>query len=547
MAMTHTENGALTFASSGDPLVDLYFRLVDGVNDSDMRLLLEGAWRSSPLSTLKVLFDLRNCRGGKGRHHLFAQAFAYLLLVKYDEISLENHPLWFCLMAQFGSFKDFFRLADELKKTAQSLELGSNKLNILINELMTVYAEFLVEDVKTHWGMTISEYSTACRNGRPKDVGDVKVVRKTFENLDSGESEKEEESSSSGPRKVLSLAAKYAPKEKGYKYSGYSKLLMNKMGLTLGVNGGKAYRWLCADLRDELNIVEKAMSSREWDSIKYSKVSSLALKRYLKAFRKHDEKGFKAYMESVKKGEAKANVGQLYPHDFVNTIRRSSDKSVIDDTSILFDQFLEKHAGVFPDSLAMVDVSGSMSVQVSGSISAMDVAVALGIVISWNAKGPHAKKFVTFSTESTIEEINGETWSERIGGITNAHWSMSTNIQAAFENILKQGLVVKRLFIISDMQFNEATKSQTNFEVVKAKYAAAGLTLPQVVFWNVSPKCQDVPVRVDESGTILLSGFSTAIVKSIYEDPEATLNMTPRSFLDTVLASAMYENVLYIS
>jgi hypothetical protein len=224
-----------------------------------------------------------------------------------------------------------------------------------------------------------------------------------------------------------------------------------------------------------------------------------------------------------------------------------SDQDLENDTSVLFDQFLDKHASTFPDSIAIVDVSGSMTSLVSETISALDVAIALGIVISWKAEGPHAKKFITFSQTSDIVPIVGDTWLERIRNISNSKWAMNTNLQAAFNNILEAGLDVKRLFVISDMQFDLASRGQTNFEDIRKKYLEAGKTLPQIVFWNVSPRCGDVPVQHKEDGTVLLSGFSTAVVKRLYEDPNGALDINPQAFLELVINNSMYDNVLYIS
>jgi hypothetical protein len=62
--------------------------------------------------------------------------------------------------------------------------------------------------------------------------------------------------------------------------------------------------------------------------------------------------------------------------------------------------------------------------------------------------------------------------------------------------------------------YGRARKSQTNFSVAKAKYQAAGYEMPQIVFWNVSARHDQSPVSFDENGTMLVSGFSPSIFKN---------------------------------
>ena len=85
--------------------------------------------------------------------------------------------------------------------------------------------------------------------------------------------------------------------------------------------------------------------------------------------------------------------------------------------------------------------------------------------------------------------------------------------------ILLIRILPKRLFIISDMQFNEieyrSAGVKTNFEVIEQKYKDAGYTRPQIVFWNVNGSSTDFPVTVDDQGTALISGFSPSVMKAV--------------------------------
>ena len=79
------------------------------------------------------------------------------------------------------------------------------------------------------------------------------------------------------------------------------------------------YRKLLSKGRAALGdaIVERKMCAGQWETIEYPKVCSNAMRRYARAFGKHSHPRFSAYLESVKKGEAKINASVLYPMDIV--------------------------------------------------------------------------------------------------------------------------------------------------------------------------------------------------------------------------------------
>ena len=55
----------------------------------------------------------------------------------------------------------------------------------------------------------------------------------------------------------------------------------------------------------------------------------------------------------------------------------------------------------------------------------------------------------------------------------------------------------------------------TLFETIAKKYAAHGYKLPRLVFWNVNSRTGTVPVKNNDLGVALVSGFSVNIVKMV--------------------------------
>jgi len=107
--------------------------------------------------------------------------------------------------------------------------------------------------------------------------------------------------------------------------------------------------------------------------------------------------------------------------------------------------------------------------------------------------------------------------------MVKSHWEMGTNLHAAMNKILDvavkgnvpQAEMPEMLLILSDMQFNQCVRHDDSaMEMIERKYAAAGYTVPQVVFWNLNSS-DNVPVKADKSGAALVSGFSPAIMKAL--------------------------------
>ena len=60
------------------------------------------------------------------------------------------------------------------------------------------------------------------------------------------------------------------------------------------------------------------MSANAWDSLKYSRVPSVCIRKNKRHFEKHDKERFTKYLEDVKGGKKKIASGALKPHELVS-------------------------------------------------------------------------------------------------------------------------------------------------------------------------------------------------------------------------------------
>ena len=58
----------------------------------------------------------------------------------------------------------------------------------------------------------------------------------------------------------------------------------------------------------------------------------------------------------------------------------------------------------------------------------------------------------------------------------------------------------------------------TNLQVIQSKYRDAGYDMPQLVFWNVDARTKQVAATKDESGVVLVSGYSPVVMKTVLSD-----------------------------
>ena len=306
----------------------------------------------------------------------------------------------------------------------------------------------------------------------------------------------------------------------------------------------KQYRKMLVGLT---NVVESKMCAKDWEKIDYSKLPSLASSRYQKSFNKNDNERYNEYKKCLQDGTAKVNAGAVYPYDIVKSINMGGDTIVSEKQWESLPNWME---GSVERILPVVDVSGSMDVEVGGNpnLSCMDVAVSLGMYISERNEGSFKDAFITFSNNPQLQYLTGSL-SERLLQLRRADWAMSTDLEAVFNLILHQakmnnvpeGNMPTKILILSDMQFNQATRRDSlgAQSMIEAMYEEAGYTKPNIIYWNLNAKGGNFPVEFDKNGTALVSGFSPSILKSLLGGK----NMTPESIMMDTVNDERYSSI----
>ena len=462
-----SENGALGYRTSGKELLDLNFAVASlrGASEQAIVEKFTKAFFDDKILAMKWLFFARDARGGLGERRLFRIVLKNLV---------ENNPEMVIpvinLIPEYGRIDDLWCLLDN----QESAEV--------------VY----------------------------------KIVDKQLE----------EDLNNMKGNKPISLMAKWMPSinASSAQTKKYAKQLCKALHVT-----ERQYRKSMSALRKYLDVVEVKMSAKNWSEIRYEAVPSRANLIYNGAFLRNDEERRREYLGKLEKGETKINASTLYPHDIVHKYSGRYHK----------DATIEALWKALPDTvqgcgntIVVADGSGSMTCNIGGNtrVTALEVANALAIYFAENSSGEFKDKYITFSERPQLVDFsNANSLYDKLRIAITHNECANTNIEKVFDLILTTAIkhnmsqkdMPKNVLIISDMEFDSCATSgnssrwsldrpsQRLFDVIAKRYTDAGYKLPRLVFWNVNSRTGTIPVKENDLGVALVSGFSTNVCKMV--------------------------------
>ena len=495
------ENKAIEYNVDGvnNIFVALFFALVRNIPDyrleemvNRMCLIANESKKEYLCDLFVLIFQTRDCRGGKGERNIFYKML--LQVYSYFPIIVEN---LIPLIAEYGCYRDYFTILE--KNKCETLK------NLIIN--------FLYEQI-------IKDYS----------------LKKT----------------------KVSILAKWMPRE-GHKWAKKNPILFSLLTdkfvssneLNLSINDVKnarraTYRRI---IRELTNVVETQMCANEFDKIKHEQTPSVALNKYRKAFANEHLKIPPSYHQELTGNRhptdpkriicrqnlkmvlstKKINGMQLDIHKLIANVLQTSYPYSIMENNIAANQWttikenvIESFTTIQSDAinlgklLPLIDVSGSMRGV------ALEVAIGIGMLVSELSINVFKNKFITFHETPSWGLITGDNFYDRVLSIKNTNWGSSTNFIAVFDMILDKIIEynltqdqIPDLLVLSDMQFNQADKELTTFEVIQNKFLSIGFLPPRLIFWNLRGNTDGFPVQSTTENTIMISGYSPALLKSI--------------------------------
>lgn len=456
--IARTENGAKGFETSGSKLLDLNFRIPSFREDGKIPFdLFQLSYEQEANLTLRWLLYLRDIKQGCGERDSFRKFLIYLC---------DHDPI-----------------------------VGSK------------FIEEFVHGDYGRWDDIIEVYFVVENEGIKHIIKNI-LVDQLHNDMDALRP---------------SLLAKWLPSESSKNL--VTRQRARKLATEVFRCSYPVYRKTLSILRKHVASTEVLSSAGKWKDILYQNVPSKANLKYKSAFLIHDRERRLNYLKAVAENKATINANAMFLHDIVLAYDLNSERSDITLETLWGNQ--EKPIN-FTDTLVVYDSSGSMTCNYVGNVQVSVIASALAIYCAENNAGTYHNKFVTFSTKPRcISFPEQSSLFEKLKQLRELHENYwSTNIEAVFDLILNTAVktnakandLPKNILIISDMEFDEAFDigdDSTLFEIISKKYIEAGYKLPKLVFWNVCSRTNVVPMRYNENGVILLSGFSKNLLTMV--------------------------------
>lgn len=466
-----TENGAIGYRTTGKKLLDLNFQVSSLRNQSEQEIMdkFTDIFYEDRLLAVKWLFFAGDVREGLGERRLFRIGMKYLA---------KNHS-------------DFAKA---------------------VLKLVPFY---------TRWDNLLCLLDTSLCD---------EVIQIIKQQLEEDRQHMQEQNS-------ISLLAKWLPSANASskETKRLAHIIIDKLDIS-----ERQYRKMLSELRAYLKVVEVSMSKKEWSQIDYAAVPSRANLIYNHAFLRNDGERRRSYLESLKKGETKIHAGVLFPHDIVHSyyerVGWSYKLKPLDDTLEELWKALPDYGMNNGNTICVADGSGSMGSTVGGTtISCLDIANALAIYFAERSLGQFQNTYITFSAHPQIVDFHSAANLREKLEIASRHNEVAnTNIEAVFELILKTAIrqrmkqeeLPQNILILSDMEFdacaycNQENNSQRKptkklFQVLAERYKEYGYQLPRLVFWNICSRTGTIPVKENDLGVALVSGFSPNIVRMV--------------------------------
>lgn len=393
---THTENGELALKSTTSHLVDL-FGVIGALRDrphQEIISMFSKAFAENSNLAMKMSFYARDIRcGGLGEREVPKTIWRYLAY-NYPESMRKNLKF----IPFFGRWDDLWEFIDT--------PIENDMWNIVKNQIK--------EDINN------------MKHNKP-----ISLLAKWMKSTNTSSKES---------------------KKIGYKTA---QALFCNPNQKLDNFVLAKYRRMLSSMRKYIDVTERKMSRGNWNEISYPNVPSNAMNNYRNAFKRHDNERFKAYIDSVKKGESKINSSVLYPYNIVEKYMYEVNYGYCktkDD--VLEEQWkaLPNYVDSDDNILIMADVSGSMNGR------PMATSIGLAIYFAERNHGAFGGQFMTFSKKPQLQKVIGNSLLEKINNLANADWNMNTDIEAAFKKVLDTALqynvpasdIPKSIIIISD-------------------------------------------------------------------------------------------------
>ncbi len=465
-----TQNNARSYKTLYDGRVELFFKSVRGLTGDQLIRMTTKSWNEDPLDTLKIMFQTRDCRSGKGERKLFME-FMTWLCVRSPRDLVTNLEL----IPEYGRWLDLVELAQ------------NNEMEEIIWQ---VFAQRLLEDVKLmNEGKPISLCAKWVPTEGSKWDKQLKATHKIANVLEVN---------------LKTFRKMYLSPLRSY-LNIVEKLMCNQSWSSIDYNRVPS----CAMRR-----LKKAFARHdlgrfdEWKKALAAGVPNAKVNA--KVLYPHEL--VSEYLN-----------GKLY-----DQVVESQWQVLMDETKKYGD--LGRSLVISDVSGSMYGTPLEVSVALGIMIGQLCSEPFRGNLITFS-RYPQFHTIRGKSLYDQVTDVKRMNWDMNTDFIAVFRLILSKSKQYRIlpENMPNRLYVLSDM----QFDQASAGNYQTNYETIKCMYHQCGYELPEIVFWNLQGNTLDFPIGdATQLGVALVSGFSPSILKALINGRELSPVTVLREAID---------------
>ncbi|CAL9031509.1 unnamed protein product [Prunus brigantina] len=526
-----------------------YWRGTPQFSDDYLQQLLPQAWSHNPLTTLKLIFNLRHRRGKFDEQAFYTASY---WLYQYHPKTLACNVA--AIAASFGIFADLLQILyltlqgkDQLpspryyppitqgiggrtwtrrrrekilsmaKKAVERYQLDPN-YRLLHDAVSDIYALCLTSDIQSLKNHRITSFD------EPECL-EITMAADFFPHIDS-----------SYDRATLlceSIAKKVFPPG--------------------GVESEEADDDYAYRVRKRL-----------WKEVLVPLNKALATPTYTRGNKWGYDPGFKpetcaveTYLEEVvKAGKSKIKAGALLPNEIIGYLKRRMDNEDDDVHDLMVaadlqwktmveDIYLKQ--GKFKKCLVVCDVESNN-----------EVSMGLGLLLSQLSEEPWNGKVITYNENPRLVSIQGDDLKSKYEFMTTklGPWDVEVNFEKVFDLILKVAVdenlkpeqMIERVYVFTPSRGAYNRWETSDFEAMQRKFKEKGYgdVVPHIVYWNIRAHMSvlGMPNTQPGLGFTMLSGFVNNNLVKFFLDNGGDFG--PEHAMEAAISGQDYQNLVIV-
>ncbi len=455
-SLGYTENGALTHTTSGSCCLDLFARggAMRFADEQEILTLFSRAFTEDKSIAMKLLFYIRDVRGGLGERRFFRTVIRWLAQNE-TEVLLNN----LAFIPEYGRYDDLLVLLDTPVKDAciavMKMQLDAD-LEALKEEgkAVSLLAKWL-PSVNASNAETVKQGKMLARAFKMSDA----CYRKTLSALRG---------------RIDLMENRLREKDYTFNYEKQSAKALYKYRAAFWRNDSARY----ADFLKKASAGQARLNASTLSP--YELVTPMLLGG--KGMTEQEKTALNATWQSLPDYGCGQNV-----------------LAVIDTSGSMY-----------------YSCSSPMPAAVAMSLGLYCAERNEGLFKNCFITFSETPKVVELKGETFVDRLRYATSYSEIAN-TDLQAVFELILHTAVKHHLKQEHMPDRLVIISDMEFDSCMENAdlTNYRLAKKNFEEAGYTLPQVVFWNVASRHANLPVKEDDAKTALVSGCTPRLFEMV--------------------------------